>query len=319
MTIKRDLRIVFMGTPDFAVETLRALLDNDYNVVGVLTAPDRPAGRGQKLRASAVKQFALEHHLNILQPKNLKAESFIEELSALNANLQIIVAFRMLPKVVWQMPEYGTFNLHASLLPDYRGAAPIHWAIINGETRTGVTTFFIDEKIDTGAIIMSESTNIGTDTTVGELHDELMTIGSDLVIKTVKLIESDSVSTTIQPQTEDLKTAYKLNRDNCKIDWSQPIDTIYNKIRGLNPFPTAWCYLDNKDDESVKVKLYGVEKLSESHRYKDGYILSTKDELKVACDGGYINIKEIQLPGKRKMDVKSLLNGFQFSKSAKLL
>ncbi|SDH30070.1 methionyl-tRNA formyltransferase [Winogradskyella thalassocola] len=319
MTHKRDLRIVFMGTPDFAVATLKALIDNNYNVVGVLTAPDRPAGRGQKLRASAVKEFALEHQLNILQPTNLKAESFLEDLKALNANLQIIVAFRMLPKVVWQMPKYGTFNLHASLLPQYRGAAPIHWAIINGETKTGVTTFFIDEKIDTGAIIQSEETEIGPTTTVGQLHDELMAIGSELVIKTVEQIETDSVTTTIQPQTDDLRTAYKLNRENCKIDWSQPIDTIYNKIRGLNPFPTAWCYLDNDDNEPLSVKLYGVEKREENHNNANGCIIATKDELKVACQGGYINILEIQLPGKRKMEIKSLLNGFNFSESSKLL
>lgn len=319
MTKKRDLRIVFMGTPDFAVATLKALLDHEYNVVGVITGPDRPAGRGQKLRASAVKQFAVEHNLNVLQPKNLKAVTFIDKLKALNANLQIIVAFRMLPKVVWQMPEYGTFNLHASLLPDYRGAAPIHWAIINGETKTGATTFFIDEKIDTGAIILSESIPIETTTTVGELYDDLMTIGSGLVMKTVQQIETGNVSTVIQPQNEELKTAYKLNRDNCKIDWSASLDTIYNKIRGLNPFPTAWCYLENNDEDPITVKLFGVEKLEASHRYKDGYILSTKDELSVACQGGYINITEIQLPGKRKMDVKSLLNGFDFSESAKLL
>ncbi|WP_178988634.1 methionyl-tRNA formyltransferase [Winogradskyella schleiferi] len=319
MTKKRDLRIVFMGTPDFAVATLKALIDHKYKVVGVITAPDRPAGRGQKLRASAVKEFALEHNLNVLQPTNLKAESFIEELKALHANLQIIVAFRMLPKVVWQMPEYGTFNLHASLLPQYRGAAPIHWAIINGETKTGVTTFFIDEKIDTGAIIQNQETDIGNSTTVGELHDELMAIGSDLVIKTVKQIENDSVTTTIQPPNDDLKTAYKLNRENCKIDWSQPIDTIYNKIRGLNPFPTAWCYLDNNEKKQVSVKIYGVEKIKEDHDYENGKLITSKDELKVACQGGYINIQEIQLPGKRKMDVKSLLNGFDFSESAKLL
>ncbi|MBU2928685.1 methionyl-tRNA formyltransferase [Winogradskyella psychrotolerans] len=319
MTHKRDLRIVFMGTPDFAVATLKALIDNNYNVVGVITAPDRPAGRGQKLRASAVKAFALEHQLNILQPTNLKAEHFLEELKALNANLQIIVAFRMLPKVVWQMPAYGTFNLHASLLPQYRGAAPIHWAIINGETKTGVTTFFIDEKIDTGAIIQSEETEISPTTTVGELHDDLMAIGSNLVIKTVERIETDSVTTTIQPQTDDLKTAYKLNRENCKIDWSQPIDTIYNKIRGLNPFPAAWCYLDNNEDKPLSVKLYGVEKCIENHNYANGHIITTKEELKVACQGGYIHILEIQLPGKRKMEMKSLRNGFRFSESSKLL
>ena len=319
MTNKRDLRIVFMGTPDFAVASLKALIDEGFNVVGVITAPDRKAGRGQKLRASAVKEFALEQGLHILQPTNLKSEAFIEELRELNANLQIIVAFRMLPKVVWQMPAYGTFNLHASLLPQYRGAAPIHWAIINGETKTGVTTFFIDEKIDTGAIIWSEETTIGDDTSVGELHDELMTLGSSLVIKTVKLIEQGDVTTTIQPQEENLKTAYKLNRDNCKVDWSEDLDTIYNKIRGLNPFPTAWCYLDNDEDELLTVKLYGIEKQKDDHNNANGSISITKDTITVACSGGYIKINEIQLPGKRKMDAKSLLNGFQFSNSAKLL
>ena len=319
MTKKRDLRIVFMGTPDFAVATLKALLDNNYNVVGVITAPDRKAGRGQKLRTSAVKEFALEHNLNILQPKNLKADSFIEELKILRANLQIIVAFRMLPKIVWQMPEYGTFNLHASLLPQYRGAAPIHWAIINGETKTGVTTFFIDEKIDTGAIILSEETEIETNTTVGELHDKLMIIGSALVINTVKLIEADNISTTIQPKSDNLKTAYKLNRDNCKIDWTQDLDTIYNKVRGLNPFPAAWCYLDNNSGEHIAIKLYDAEKLVAKHNFKSGSTITTKEDLKVACKGGYIRVNEIQLPGKRKMDIKSLLNGFEFSTEAKLL
>ena len=319
MTAKRDMRIVFMGTPDFAVATLKSLLDHNYNIVGIITAPDKPAGRGRKLRASAVKQFALEHNLNILQPTNLKAESFIEELESLKANLQIIVAFRMLPKVVWQMPEYGTFNLHASLLPQYRGAAPIHWAIINGETETGVTTFFIDEKIDTGAIIMSQSTSIGHDTTVGELHDDLMVLGSELVIKTVEQIEADNVSTTVQPKSGDLKTAYKLNRDNCKIDWTERLDTIYNKIRGLNPFPAAWCFLDNDEDEPLTVKLFAVEKKAEDHNLKAGHILIKKDHLEVACKDGYVIIKEIQLPGKRKMDVKSLLNGFKFTETAKLL
>ncbi|MFD1014398.1 methionyl-tRNA formyltransferase [Winogradskyella rapida] len=319
MTDQRDLRIVFMGTPDFAVATLKALIDHKYNVVGVITAPDRPAGRGQKLRASAVKEFAVKEGLNILQPTNLKAESFLEDLRALNANLQIIVAFRMLPKVVWQMPEYGTFNLHASLLPQYRGAAPIHWAIINGETQTGVTTFFIDEKIDTGAVIMSDAVAISPTTTVGALHDTLMTIGSALVIKTVEQIENQTVTTTVQPQTDDLKTAYKLNRDNCKIDWSLPIDTIYNKIRGLNPFPTAWCFLEQNESKPLSVKIYGVEKLEAAHNFEAGQLFATKDTLKVACQGGYINLLEIQLPGKRKMEVKSLLNGFEFSEGAKLL
>lgn len=319
MTKKRDLRIVFMGTPDFAVATLKNLLDHNYNVVGVITAPDRPAGRGRKLKSSAVKEFALANDLKIMQPTNLKSEEFIEELTSLKANLQIIVAFRMLPKVVWEMPEYGTFNLHASLLPNYRGAAPIHWAIINGEEKTGVTTFFIDEKIDTGAIIMKEETDVAKDATVGKLHDKLMDIGSDLVIKTVRLIEKDKVETTIQPKSEDLKTAYKLNRDNCKIDWNQNLDLIYNKIRGLNPFPTAWCYLDNAEDEKLSVKVYGVSKIEELHNYENGTIKIYDNEIKVACKNGFINIKELQLPNKRKMDAKSLLNGFEFNKNAKML
>lgn len=319
MTKTRNLRIVFMGTPDFAVATLKTLIQHHYNVVGVITAPDKPAGRGQKLRASAIKQFALAHNLNVLQPKNLKAESFIEALKALNANLQIVVAFRMLPKVVWQMPAYGTFNLHASLLPQYRGAAPIHWAIINGEATTGVTTFFIDEKIDTGEIILSDKVTIAETTTVGELHDNLMEIGSQLVIKTVQLIENNAVTTIKQPKDNDLKTAYKLNKTNCKIDWEQPLNTIYNKIRGLNPFPTAWCYLQNDANKELAIKIFDVEKEEAQHQLANGSIISTKKTLQVACQGGYINIKTLQLPGKRKMEVSALLNGFTFNKNAKLL
>lgn len=319
MTKQRDLRIVFMGTPDFAVATLKNLLDHNYNVVGVITAPDRPAGRGRKLKSSAVKKFALENHLKIMQPTNLKSEDFIKELQSLNANLQIIVAFRMLPKVVWDMPEYGTFNLHASLLPNYRGAAPIHWAIINGEVKTGVTTFFIDDKIDTGAIIMKEEKDITKDETVGELHDKLMDIGSDLVIKTLKLIEADKIKTTIQPEDQDLKTAYKLNRENCKINWNKNLNHIYNKIRGLNPFPTAWCYLDNGDDKKLSIKIYGVSKTEELHNSENGTVIITDNKIKVACKNGFINIKELQLPNKRKMDSVSLLNGFKFHENAKML
>ncbi|GGI57729.1 methionyl-tRNA formyltransferase [Winogradskyella haliclonae] len=319
MTKQRDLRIVFMGTPDFAVATLKNLIDYNYNIVGVITAPDRPAGRGRKLKASAVKEFAVANNLNVMQPTNLKSEAFVDELKTLNANLQIVVAFRMLPKVVWQMPEFGTFNLHASLLPNYRGAAPIHWAIINGEEKTGVTTFFIDEKIDTGAIIMKEETGITDNETVGELHNKLMAIGSNLVIKTIKQIEADNVKTTIQPKDKNLKTAYKLNRENCKIDWNQNIDHIYNKIRGLNPFPTAWCYLDNGDKEHMAIKVYAVSKLLALHNYENGTIKISDNEIKVACKNGYIKVEELQLPNKRKMDSKSLLNGFEFDKNAKML
>ncbi|WP_373018684.1 methionyl-tRNA formyltransferase, partial [Muriicola sp.] len=224
----RDLRIVFMGTPDFAVATLDALVQNKYNVVGVITAPDRPAGRGQSLRQSAVKRYALEHGLKVLQPTNLKKENFLEELRTLNANLQIVVAFRMLPKVVWDMPEYGTFNLHASLLPDYRGAAPINWAVINGESRTGVTTFFIDEKIDTGAIILQEECAISKEDTAGTLHDQLMVLGANLVLKTVDLIAREEVRDKPQKELKTVKTAPKLTRENCEINWSLPGSKIYD-------------------------------------------------------------------------------------------
>ncbi|MFK7780865.1 methionyl-tRNA formyltransferase [Psychroserpens sp.] len=315
---KDTIRIVFMGTPDFAVDSLKSLVDAQYKIVGVITAPDKPAGRGRKLNESAVKKYAQSEGLPILQPTNLKAESFLEELRDLNANLQIIVAFRMLPEVVWSMPKLGTFNLHASLLPNYRGAAPIHWAIINGETKTGVTTFFIDEKIDTGAMILQDEIKIEDDETVGSLHDKLMCIGSNLVLKTVELIENDNVNTTIQPKTENLKTAYKLNKNNCKIDWTLSIDAIYNKIRGLNPFPAAWTHLKN-GEETLSVKIFKVEKEIDKHNLNIGILVTNKNELKVAVKEGFINIKEIQLPGKRKMDVKSLLNGYHFEENAKLL
>lgn len=317
--MKREpLKIIFMGTPDFAVATLKTLVESTYDVVGVITAPDKPAGRGRKLNESAVKTYAMAQGLTILQPTNLKNPDFIKELESLEANLQIVVAFRMLPEVVWNMPTYGTFNLHASLLPNYRGAAPIHWAVINGEQATGVTTFFIDEKIDTGAIILQEAIAVSNDETVGTLHDKLMHLGSELVLKTVDLIQTGDVKTTIQPKTEDLRTAYKLNKDNCKIDWSLDLDTIYNKIRGLNPFPAAWCFLNN-GDEQLSVKIFGIDKETLDHDLDFGALEILKHELKVAVKGGYIHIKDIQLPGKRKMDVKSLLNGYDFNENSKML
>ena len=314
----KDLRIVFMGTPDFAVATLKNLVENNYNIVGVITAADKPAGRGRKLNESAVKQYAKLVNLNILQPTNLKNDNFIDELKALNANLQIVVAFRMLPKIVWQMPEYGTFNLHASLLPNYRGAAPINWAIINGETKTGVSTFFIDEKIDTGAMILQEDILIDVDENAGSLHDKLMNIGSKLVLSTVCLIEKENVETTPQVESADIKTAYKLNRDNCKIDWQDALDNIYNHIRGLSPYPAAWCTLIN-GDVTLDIKIYKAEKEDVKHSTEIGTVISSKNELKIAVTNGYIIIKEIKLPGKRSMDVKSLLNGYTFDANAKVL
>ncbi len=307
-----------MGTPDFAVASLKALINHNYNIVSVITAPDKPAGRGRKLNESAIKLYAKSIGLNVLQPGNLKSETFIKELEALHANLQIVVAFRMLPKIVWQMPEYGTFNLHASLLPNYRGAAPINWAIINGETKTGVTTFFIDEKIDTGAMIFQQVVEILPNETAGRLHGKLMQIGSNLVMDTVKSIEQGKVETI--PQLEDIaiKTAYKLNKENCFIDWNDSLNNIYNKVRGLNPYPAAWCMIKNNNEE-LNVKIYDVEKCIEKHNFEIGKILSSKHEVKVAVCKGFIKLKEIKMPGKRKMDVKSLLNGYSFDNKAKML
>lgn len=317
----RDLRIVFMGTPDFAVAGLKTLLDNNYTIAGVITAPDRPAGRGQKLNESAVKQFAKSRDLKILQPTNLKDREFLAELKSLNANLQIVVAFRMLPEAVWKMPEYGTFNLHASLLPDYRGAAPINWAIINGETETGVTTFFIDEKIDTGAIILQEKTKIDFEENAGSLHDRLMHLGSDLILKTVKNIEAGTISTQIQNDHGKLQTAYKLNRDNTRVDWSKPALEIYNHIRGLSPYPVAWTLFTNDDDNEQQLKIYKAH-LEETGAVDENLIGKLKvngDQLYVTLKNARLILDEIQLPGKRKMPVKDLLNGFSFSDRAKVI
>ena len=313
----RDLRIVFMGTPDFAATILQHLVENDYNVVGVITAADKPAGRGRKLNQSAVKKYALSQNLPILQPTNLKSEEFQEELKKWDANLQIVVAFRMLPKSVWAMPEYGTFNLHASLLPEYRGAAPINWAIINGETKTGVTTFFIDDKIDTGEIILQSEVAIKEDEIVGELHDKLMHLGANLVAETVDLISKGDVATTKQPELEE-KSAPKLYPDNCKIDWTKPLNAIYNHIRGLNPYPAAWTTIINGKEE-VSAKIYGVSKENTSHSLEHGTIITTKKELKVAVTDGYLNIHQIKISGKKLMDAQSLLNGYQFEEGAKML
>ena len=313
----KNLRIVFMGTPDFAVATLKTLVNANYTIVGVVTAPDRPSGRGQKLSESAVKQYAKTNGLLVLQPTNLKSDMFLDELKALNANLQIVVAFRMLPKAVWQMPKYGTFNLHASLLPNYRGAAPINWAIINGETNTGVTTFFIDDKIDTGAIINREDTTIETDENAGSLHDKLMHLGSKLVLNTVKAIQLGSVTTTVQQENQNLKEAPKLNRDNCKINWDDDIGHIYNKIRGLSPYPAAWSFMEN-NDETFEVKIYEAEKEVAHHNLTLGSIIVSKKEFKVAVKQGYIKIIKIKLPGKKLMDAVSLLNGYTFKNDAKM-
>ena len=311
------LRIVFMGTPEFAVGILDTILKNDYEVVGVVTAVDKPAGRGQKIKYSAVKEYALEHNLNLLQPSNLKDETFLSELKSLNANLQIVVAFRMLPEAVWKMPELGTFNLHASLLPNYRGAAPINWAIINGETKTGVTTFFIDDKIDTGAMILNKEIAINENENAGELHDTLMVLGSEAVSETLALIEKGSVVTTIQQETPEIKTAYKLDRENCKIDWTKSATEIHNLIRGLSPYPAAWCIIKDTSEE-WSIKIYESKVILENHSYSIGSIITTKKEIKIAVKEGFIQLLTIQFPGKKKMQANELLNGISFSDKAQV-
>jgi methionyl-tRNA formyltransferase len=311
------LRIVFMGTPEFAVGILDTIIKNNYEVVGVITAADKPAGRGQKIKYSAVKEYALENNLPLLQPTNLKDEVFLSELNALNANLQIIVAFRMLPKAVWELPKYGTFNLHASLLPNYRGAAPINWAIINGETKTGVTTFYIDDKIDTGAMILSSEIEIGEDENAGQLHDRLMHLGSATVIETLQLIEHEKVVPQIQENNPNIKTAYKLDKENCKIDWTKPAKEIHNLIRGLSPYPAAWCYFKDNDQE-WNVKIYEAKIITEVHSERTGKINASKKELKIEVNGGFIQILSLQFPGKKKMTATEFLNGMVFSEKAEV-
>jgi methionyl-tRNA formyltransferase len=311
------LRIIFMGTPEFAVGILDTIIKNNYDVVGVITAADKPAGRGQKIKYSAVKEYALANNLTLLQPTSLKDEAFLAELKALNANLQIVVAFRMLPKVVWEMPDLGTFNLHASLLPNYRGAAPINWAIINGEAKTGVTTFFIDDKIDTGAMILNSEIAIEPEESAGQLHDRLMLLGSETVINTLKAIENGNVTTTIQEDNEEIKTAYKLNKENCKIDWTKSGAEINNLIRGLSPYPASWCFLKDKEEEQA-IKIYEAKLVSEAHSYEVGSLICSKKEIKVAVQDGFVQLLSLQLPGKKRMQVAELLNGITFSDTAKV-
>jgi methionyl-tRNA formyltransferase len=314
----QKLRIVFMGTPEFAVGILDTIIKNNYNVVGVITAADKPAGRGQKIKYSAVKEYALANNLTLLQPTNLKDSDFLSELAGLKANLQIVVAFRMLPELVWRMPQLGTFNLHASLLPNYRGAAPINWAIINGDKKTGVTTFFIDDKIDTGAMILSAETKIEPAENAGQLHDRLMLLGSQTVLDTLRLIEKENASTTIQKDNPEIKTAYKLNKENCKIDWSKSGTDIYNLIRGLSPYPSAWCFFQDKNEE-WNVKIHETKMILEDHNKSQGTLICGKKEMKIAVNGGYIEVLSLQFPGKKKMNIGELLNGMTFSEDAKVV
>lgn len=292
-----------MGTPDFAVPSLEILVKNGYDVVAVITAPDKPAGRGLKLTPSAVKQFAVTHGLKVLQPVKLKDPQFLEELKSLQPDLQIVVAFRMLPQVVWSLPPLGTINLHASLLPDYRGAAPINRAIINSETETGVTTFFIEQEIDTGKIIFQEKIPIGIDETAGELHDRMMHIGAALVLKTAQAIEKDEAPAIRQTQVSD-KVAPKLTREGCQINWRQSTVEIFNFIRGLSPYPGAWTLLDGK-----VFKIYRATRFFKTPDVAPGTFLFSGTELKIAAPDGYLLPKEVQLEGKRRMGIEEFLRG----------
>lgn len=320
---KDSLRIVFMGTPDFAVASLDALVKASYNIVGVVTVPDKPAGRGQQIQQSAVKQYAVANNLPVLQPEKLKDEKFISELRSLKADLQIVVAFRMLPEVVWNMPAMGTFNLHGSLLPQYRGAAPINRAIMNGEKETGVTTFFLQQEIDTGKIIFRETTPIGENETAGEVHDRLMHIGAALVIKTVKAIEAGNVSAVSQDTIAgdaELKDAPKIFKDDCKIKWDNDAQQVHNFIRGLSPYPAAWTELKNPDEKLFTLKIYKATIEPTAHIFAAGAIVcDNKNKLRVACSKGFINILELQLAGKKRMSTQELLRGFPISGTWKAL
>ena len=309
----KGLRIVYMGTPDFAVMPLRYLVENGYNVVGVVTTPDKPAGRGLKIQECAVKHYAVSAGLHILQPEKLKNPEFVEQFRALRADLGIVIAFRMLPEIIWAMPALGTFNLHASLLPQYRGAAPINWAIINGEIETGVTTFMLNHEIDKGDILCQSKVAITPEDNAGTLHDKLMETGTALVAETVEKIASGSVEPLNQEQIAagTIKDAPKIFKETCKIDWNRPCAEINDLVRGLSPYPAAWSDLQ-KGDESLPVKIYAVQPEQNENPAAAGTILSDgKTFVKVACSDGYIRIEELQLAGKRRMSVHDLLLGFK--------
>jgi methionyl-tRNA formyltransferase len=315
MKNKSDLRIVFMGTPDFAVESLRALVEGKYNVTGVITMPDKPVGKHQStLQASPVKQYALSQNLPLLQPENLKDSGFLEKLKAWNADLQIVVAFRMLPEVVWNMPRLGTFNLHASLLPQYRGAAPINWAIINGEKETGITTFFLSHEIDTGKIISQVKIPVAETDNAEILHDQLMCLGAELVVKTVDDILNDSIKPVAQenviPDAGELKPAPKIFKETCRIDWNKSTKEIYDFIRGLSPYPAAWTKPVTEKGDILHLKIFEVEKINRPHKEAVGRIVSDgKTFLDISTRDGFIRLKNIQQAGKKRMPVEDFLRG----------
>ncbi len=312
---KEDLRIVYMGTPDFAVESLKCLVEGGYNIVGVVTMPDKAIGRhGSVLQPSPVKKYALEQGLTVFQPERLKDESFIEQLSGLHADLQIVVAFRMLPQIVWNMPPLGTFNLHASLLPQYRGAAPINWAVINGDTETGVTTFFLKHEIDTGEIIQQVKLQIEDTDNVGIVHDKLMYLGGKLVVETVDAILENRIKPIPQEdlEPEELRPAPKIFKETCRINWELPVKRIYDFIRGLSPYPAAWTELHCPDGTSSIIKIYQTEKLFEKHSLPVGIVQTDgKTYFRITGLDGYVGVKELQMAGKKKLKIEEFLRGFK--------
>ena len=315
---KEDLKIVFFGTPDFAVESLSRLVDGGYNVVAVVTMPDKPAGRGRQLQESDVKRYALAHDLPVLQPVSLKDEAFIEQLRSFNAQLFIVIAFRMLPEAVWQMPPLGTFNLHASLLPRYRGAAPINWAVVTGDTETGVTTFFLKHEIDTGDIIQQRSCPIGRHDNVEVVYDRLMNMGADMVLETVDAIIAGTVKPIPQDQLlttgQQATPAPKIFKDTCRIDWSRPAEALYNHIRGLSPYPAAWTTLaEDEGKEPTTLKVYATgepEPFTDGETPAPGTIRADRKTIRVACGDGWLEILSLQQSGKKRMDTDAFLRGF---------
>ncbi len=310
---KEDLKIVFMGTPEFAVETLKALVENQYNVVGVVTQPDKPVGRhGSVLHQSEVKQYALSHGLPVLQPEKMKDPVFVEQLKAWGANMQVVVAFRMLPEIVWTMPKYGTFNVHAALLPKYRGAAPINWAVINGETETGVTTFFLDHNIDTGRIIMNEKMTIPDDADVEYVYDKLMYLGADICLKTIdKIIEGNGVAPSMpQEESSDLPLAPKIFKETCCINWAQPAKRIYDFIRGLSPYPGAWTTVQGENIKPTVLKIFKTTKTGKNlGASTTGDIRIENGHVYIATSDEWLEIEQLQLAGKKRMDARSFANG----------
>ena len=318
---KDELKIIFFGTPDFAVESLSRLVDGGYNVAAVVTMPDKPAGRGRQLQQSDVKRYAVEHGLPVLQPVSLKDEAFIEELRSFNAQLFIVIAFRMLPEAVWQMPPLGTFNLHASLLPRYRGAAPINWAVMNGDTETGVTTFFLKHEIDTGDVIQQRSCPIGRHENVEDIHDRLMVMGADMVLETVDAIIAGTVKPIPQDQLltagQQPTPAPKIFKDTCRIDWNRPAEQLYNHIRGLSPYPAAWTTLvDEEGKEPTTLKIYATvepQPFSGNGNPTPGTIAADRKTLRVACADGWLQILSLQQSGKKRMDTDAFLRGYVLS------